>query len=230
LYYQGSGSTAFLTRYINVGDNAVSVWVQGDTNAGSGTVFGNSGAAAPSGAAVMLASGNIARNILNAAGITASATGADKIVAAYTLPANSLELAGRGIQITVWGTAAATVNNKNIKVYFGATNTGISNGSNVAGQSDGTITVTGGTVIGTTGTLATNNGGLLLTCQLFALSSTAQESMTTSIIGGGTHAGIGTWTNQAFTSTAANLIVVTIQSTTATTDTVFNGWEVTAFN
>jgi len=39
----------------------------------------------------------------------------------YSLPASTLDTNGRGVRITVFGTAAANANLKTVKVYFGAT-------------------------------------------------------------------------------------------------------------
>lgn len=208
----------------NIGSTTSSFWVQSDPSASSGTAFGVP--TTISQAAIMRASGNFYRNILTVAnGIQPSATGADKIVDAFTIPAGTFDSAGRGFVATVYGTFGATGNNKLIKVILGATNT------NPA--TNGTVTVTGGTTIGSTGTLTTNGGGLVLTCQLFktgAAASNTQESMTTGIVAGSTHAGCGSWTDQTFTEANAQLLVVTVNLTTATTDFTYQGMELTGYN
>lgn len=225
-------------RYVNIGSNGLSTGV-GTSNPTASWVIddvsGNSQNQAGNSTALFRASGNLIGGvgILSSTGISPSATGADKIVAAFTLPANFFDIAGRGLQVSVWGTAAANGNNKEFKVVLGATNSGITNGTNVAGQTDGTVTVTGGTTILDTGALTTNNGGLILVGQIFkygAAGSNTQASMTTGIIGGGTHAGCGTWTNQTFTEANALLLAVTARATTTATDIVFTGFECTAFN
>jgi hypothetical protein len=50
----------------------------------------------------------------------AATTGtAEETLMSYTMPANTLAVNGRGVRITAWGSTAANVNAKMIKVYFG---------------------------------------------------------------------------------------------------------------
>src|SRR5207244_13449822 len=69
--------------YINIGSFTSSLWVEDDGGPGSAVVFGSAGNITSS-SAQMLASGNIFRNVLGTA-ISPSATGADKILAAFNL-------------------------------------------------------------------------------------------------------------------------------------------------
>lgn len=53
----------------------------------------------------------------------ASGNGPDQTedtLAAYTLPANALDVLGRNMRIRAWGTTNASVDNKQVKLYFGA--------------------------------------------------------------------------------------------------------------
>ena len=53
---------------------------------------------------------------------TAVGTDADtseKVLNTYTLPANSLDMDGKGIRVRAWGSVAANANNKTVKIEFG---------------------------------------------------------------------------------------------------------------
>jgi hypothetical protein len=55
---------------------------------------------------------------------TEASTGADTNETdlwTYSLPANTLNVNGKGVRVTAWGVNAANVNNKTWKVYFGST-------------------------------------------------------------------------------------------------------------
>ena len=77
------------------------------------------------------------------------------MLAVYTLPGNAFDLAGRGISITAAGSFAATGNNKRLRIVFNATTA-------VVGS-----TVTGGSIICDTGTIAQNGGGWQLMASVF---------------------------------------------------------------
>jgi hypothetical protein len=221
-------STSQAKQYLNAGTTTSSLWIENDALAGNVNIFGSTGLASlGTSAPTFLGSGNLYRNILTAAnGVNPGATAADKIVDAYTLPASAFDLAGRGIQITLWGTFANNANSKRVKVFY--------NAGNSAPAVDGSVTVTGGTVIGDSGAITTTGGGgFTLTCQLFktgAAGSNTQESMTTAIVFGATHSGIGSWTDQTFTESSSALIVVTLNCATTATDLKYQGCEITAFN
>jgi hypothetical protein len=219
----------YAVRFINAGSSTSAFWVENDALAGNGTVFGNASGPVASTSLLILGSGNVARDIGLAAGKSPSVNALDKIVYALWIPAGSFDVSGRGLQVTVYGTAAANGANKEFKVFLGATNTVFPTLPAV----DGTITVAGGTVIGDTGVLTTNNGAIILTCQIFkrgAAASNTQESMTTGIIGGTAHGGAGKWTDQTFAENTNLLLAITAQSTTTPSDVVYNGSEITAFN
>ncbi len=48
-------------------------------------------------------------------------TSAEQTLATYTLPANRIAATGDAVKIKCWGTTAANVNLKSVKIYFGAT-------------------------------------------------------------------------------------------------------------
>lgn len=54
---------------------------------------------------------------------TSTGTGADTTedtLTTYSLPANTLSAAGKGLKIRAWGTTAANADNKTMKLYFGS--------------------------------------------------------------------------------------------------------------
>lgn len=55
------------------------------------------------------------------AGIGNSADSLTDTLFTYPLPANALDVAGRGVKITAWGKFAAIGDNKRVRLYFGAT-------------------------------------------------------------------------------------------------------------
>jgi hypothetical protein len=169
--------------------------------------------------APILSEGNLNVQV-SSAGVQPGATGVDNVLAVYTLPGNAFDVAGRGISITAAGSFAATANNKRLKIVFNATTA-------VVGS-----TVTGGSIICDTGTVAQNGGGWQLMASVFKYGAA----------GSNTQIGIH---NQAIVSTAvapvapslitatesgAILIAVTGNATTAASDIVFNFLEVNAMN
>jgi hypothetical protein len=93
-----------------------------DAGAGSDVKIGRSGV----GQVYYNANGTV-QAVLNGTlntGITPACTIADTnetTLFTYTLPASALNINGRGLRITAWGTMAATATTKTIKGYFGAT-------------------------------------------------------------------------------------------------------------
>jgi hypothetical protein len=170
--------------------------------------------------APMLSEGNINLQVASA-GVQPGATGADNVLAVYSLPGNAFDIAGRGISITAAGSFGATVNNKRVKIIFNPASAVL--GSTVGG---------GGSTICDTGTIAQNAGGWQLMASVFKYGAS----------GSNTQIGIH---NQAIVSTAvapvapslitaaevgAILIAVTGNATTAVADIVFNFLEVNAMN
>lgn len=49
-----------------------------------------------------------------------SADQTEDILQTFSLPANALSANGKGVRIRAWGTTAANADNKQVKVYFGA--------------------------------------------------------------------------------------------------------------
>jgi hypothetical protein len=135
------------------------------------------------GTATFFRGGNLTRVVGNPVGAN-TADEADDVLASYTLPPSSFDVAGRGLRITAQGSTGSTSNNKRIKLWFDAT---ISAG-----------VVTGGSVIADTGpwinvTIPNNNVGWQLMANVFKYGpggSNTQYAQGTTILGG-VHGGIG---------------------------------------
>lgn len=166
-------------------------------------------------------SGFISKQI-SAAGINPGATAADNVLAVFSLPANSFDVAGRGVIISALGAFAATANNKRVKIIFNATTA-------VVGS-----TVTGGTTIADTGTVATNNQGFALEATVFkvgAAGANTQVAMNNSnLTGSASDAILLPTTNVAAVENAPILIAVTGNATTVAADIILNAMLVEGTN
>ena len=74
---------------------------------------------------------------LIAANTVSTGNGADQtedILQSFVLPANSLSANGKGVRVRAWGTTAANADNKQVKLYFGASvlASGVAAANNVA--------------------------------------------------------------------------------------------------
>jgi hypothetical protein len=150
---------------------------------------------------------------------------ADDVLASYTLPASSFDLAGRGLCITAQGSTGTTTNNKRVKLWFNAT---ISAG-----------VVTGGSVIADTGpwvnaTAPNNNVGwqlMAIVVKYGAAGSNTQYAQGTAILGT-IHGGIGLPVFPTAVEPGAIVIALTGSSYTtgAANDVVANWFQVDAMN
>lgn len=75
-----------------------------------------------SGTALMAGAGNINVQLSHAGAATAT-TGAETTIFTYSLPANSLDVVGRGVVITAWGSATFASGTAVAKLYFGSVGT-----------------------------------------------------------------------------------------------------------
>lgn len=163
--------------------------------------------------------GNINRQV-TATGVSPGATGADNVVAVYTIPASSFDVTGRGIQITAAGSFASNGDAKTIKVIFGCTTAVIGS------------TVTGGTTIATTGSVTTNGSGWQISVNVFkygAAGSNTQLSIHSQAQVGAAVSALQAPTALTATESGAIIIAITANTTTAT-DVVFNWLEINAMN
>lgn len=165
--------------------------------------------------------GNLNRQV-SAAGVSPAATGADKVIAVYSLPAGSFDQALRGLTITAAGSFASNGNTKDVKIIFNPT-------AAVVGSTVGS----GGTTIADTAAVTTNGGGWELTASVFkygALGSNTQLGIHNQAQVGGAVAALLAPTAITATESGAILIAVTANCTTTATDVVFNWLEVNAMN
>jgi hypothetical protein len=176
------------------------------------------------GTGTFLREGNLVRQVGNPlAGNNANIV--DDVLASYTLPASSFDVAGRGLCITAQGNTGATTNNKRIKLWFNAS---ISSG-----------VVTGGSVIADTGawingTTPNNNVGWQLMANVFkygAAGSNTQYAQGASILGG-IYGGIGLPVFPTAVESGALVIALTGSSYTTgvANDVVATWFEVNAMN
>ncbi|MBV8133688.1 MAG: hypothetical protein JO282_14425 [Alphaproteobacteria bacterium] len=200
------------------------IWVLDGVVPGVGVVPSNMLTYFGSGTGTILGDGNLNRQIGNPlAGNNADTT--DDVLASYTLPASSFDVAGRGLCIAAQGTTGATTNDKRVKLWCNAT---ISVG-----------VVTGGNVIADTGpwvngTIPNSNVGWQLTANVLkygAPDSNTQYAQGTVILGG-IHGGIGL---PVFpTAVEAEAIVIALTGSSYTTgapnDVVATWFEVSAMN
>jgi hypothetical protein len=176
------------------------------------------------GGGTFLREGNLARLVGNPLGGNNADT-TDDVLASYTLPASSFDVAGRGLCITAQGSTGSTTNNKRVKLWFNATISGAA--------------VTGGNVIADTGpwvntTIPNNNVGWQLMANVFksgATGSNTQYAQGTVILGG-IHGGINLPVFPTAVESGAIVIAVTGSSyTTGTANDVVASWfEVNAMN
>jgi hypothetical protein len=171
-----------------------------------------------------LKEGNLARLVGNPLGGNNADT-TDDVLASYTLPASSFDVAGRGLCITAQGNTGPTANNKRVKLWFNAT---ISAG-----------VVTGGRVIADTGawvntTTPNNNVGWQLMANVFkygVAGGNTQYAQGSAILGG-LHGGIGAPVFITAVESTAIVIALTGSSYTtgAANDVVASWFEVNAMN
>lgn len=157
---------------------------------------------------------------ISASGINPGATGADNVLAVYSLPAGAFDAANRGIKLTAYGSFGATANNKLVKLIANPT-------AAVVGS-----TVTGGTVIASTGTVTTSGGGWMLDAEIFkygAAGSNTQIALTKAALGAAADALLAP-TLLTAAENGAILLAVTGNATTAVTDIVFNALKIQAMD
>jgi hypothetical protein len=130
---------------------------------------------------------------LSVAGIGNGADTTDDVLFTYTLPAGALDVQGRAITITAYGKLGATANNKNVKLWFGAT------------------------VVATTGVVATNTGGWQLqadVAKVGAAGSNTQIAQGQNIVAA-THGGVNI--PPAPTEVESGPIVIKVTGASSTT-------------
>lgn len=150
---------------------------------------------------------------VSSAGVQPGATAADNVLAVMTIPASAFDVAGRGITITAAGSFGATGNNKRVKLIFNPS-------AAVVGS-----TVTGGTTVADTGTVATNGGGWCLCASVFkygAAGSNTQIAVHQQAQVGAAVAALAAPSLVTATESGSVLVAVTGNASTAASDIIFN--------
>jgi hypothetical protein len=166
--------------------------------------------------------GNIYRSAVSAAAsISPGSTGNDNVLFAFTLPASSFDVVGRGVQIEAAGSFAANGDTKEIKVFWGCTTATVGSA------------VTGGVAIADTGAVVTSGGGWNVSANVFkygAAGSNTQVGIHTQAQIGPAVAQLLAPQNLTANEAGAIIIAVTGNTTTATTDILANWCEINAMN
>jgi hypothetical protein len=193
----------------------------------AGAAYG-AGGAAPStevvqfglGSAQAAAEGNIYRQV-SGPGVTPASTGADIVVGVYAMPANSFDVAGRGVNVLAQGGFAATTNNKRVKIIWNATTATVGSA------------VVGGTTICDTGVVTGSAVGWAVEANVFkygAAGSNTQLGVHVSAQSGAVVSSLLSPTLMTAAESGAINIAVTANATTATSDILLNFLEVNAMN
>ena len=160
------------------------------------------------------------------AGQSPGATGADNVLAVFSLPANSFDVAGRVLNIEALGTFANNTNSKRVKVIF-----------NPATAVVGSTVGTGGTTIVDTGAWTTTGlTGFNVQAQVtkYGLpNSNTQLATPIGVVLGMTHGGIGSGSAINLVTAVENapiLIAVTGNAATAATDILLYQVQINVFN
>lgn len=178
------------------------------------------------GAGLLQPSGLIGRQI-SSAGVQPGATGADNVLAAFSIPAGSFDAGlgsttGRGVRITAQGSFGATGNNKRVKIIV-----------NPATAVVGSTVGASGTTIADTATVATNGGAWSLQGSVFkygAAASNTQIGLNDRNLAGATAAVLLAPQLITAVESGAILVAVTGNATTAASDIVFNFLEACGLN
>lgn len=153
----------------------------------------------------------------SAAGKSPSATGADKALFVYTIPANYWGN-GQGqvqkVRIVAGGSFAANGNNKALKIIVGATTPAV----------DGTIS--DGTAIASTGTLTDNGTAWRLEAEIVRTGSGAQLGFATLMLHGASPVAVTVPVALAIAEGGAMTLCITGNATTTATDILCNYFEV----
>jgi hypothetical protein len=178
-----------------------------------------------SGSATFLEEGNISRQTLAVgSGVSPVGTGADSVLAFFTIPANSFDIAGRGLQITAAGSFAANGNNKTVKLIASNTLPVVGNAPPGTGNA---IT------IATTGVVTTNNQGWSISANLFkygANGSNTQLAIHSQAQVGAAVSALQVPANATLIENAAMYLMSTGNAGTTATDIVQNWFEINAMN
>jgi hypothetical protein len=183
--------------------------------ADTGTVFGQSGLTFPD-------EGNILR-VVSGTGINPGGLGADNVLAVFTIPANSFDIAGRGLNFLAMGSFANNANSKQVRIIFNPVTA-------VVGSTVGT----GGTIIADTGAYTTAlNAAWQIEANVFKYGVTGSNTQ----LGIHQSAQIAAIVSALIVPNAMTavesgpiLVAITGNAATATTNISLNFFEVNAMN
>lgn len=177
------------------------------------TLFGN-------GTGTMAESGNLyavsGNPLANPAGITN-----DYVLAVYSLPASSFNLAGKGIEITASGSLGNDAQVKRVKIIVNAT-------AAIAGS-----IITGGTTLGDTGAVTAANVGWVLQSQVYKYGAAGSNTQIGQLIDGSygtTSLGVGLPSAMTANESGAILVAVTGNATTSVGDISLYNINIEGFN
>jgi hypothetical protein len=186
-------------------------------------IYGNPNFVEPfgNGGAPMRREGTLFSQILGVTGVSPGATGNDNVIGVFSLPANTFDIANRGIQIAAQGRFATNTNTKQVKIWFNATTA-------VLGSA-----ITGGTTVGDSGAQTGSNVGWMITSGVYKYGAAGSNTQNGQCDGGwigGTHLGGGASNLPMFTTaveSGAIIIAVTGNCTTTATDIVLTSLVIT---
>jgi hypothetical protein len=173
-----------------------------------------------SGTSAMPEEGNIYR-LVSGTGVQPASTGGDIVLAVFSIPANSFDVSGRGINIIAQGSLGANANTKTVKLFFNPTTA-------VVGSA-----VSGGTAIATTGAVTTNGGGFAVEANVFkygVAGSNTQLAIHQAAQTGATVSALLAPQNTTAVESAPILVAVTGNAATAVGDISLSFVEINAMN
>lgn len=184
---------------------------------------------APAGRAAGFVNGVLASvGYASGSGLSPAATGADNVVFAYTLPANTLNYVsnacaagGPSIRIRVRGHTAANGNNKTVKVIF-----------NPATATVGSTVGSGGTTLASTGVVTINAKGFVIDAWVKKVglpNANTQVGGADLILSDATPVSAGVPVYPAATENGDIFIAVTGNAATTATDIVIDSVEIIGF-
>jgi hypothetical protein len=199
------------------------------TAAAIGASFGNGAASAGgnsrSGGLIMGDDGNISLQVPGgAAGISPGSTANDNVLATFTLPAGSFDLAGRGVNIEACGNIVNNAHVDTIKIIVNPTTA-------VVGSA-----VVGGTTIATTGPVTSSgtiSGGWMISANIYkygAAGSNTQIAIHESSQIGSTVQPLVAPSALTLPENAPIVIAITGNAATTATDIVLNLLQIFAMN
>ncbi len=168
--------------------------------------------------------GNISRQVPGVTNaIKPGATGADNVLAVYSIPALAFDQSGRGITMTAAGNFAANGNTKQCKLIL-----------NPATAVVGATVGAGGITIADTAAVTQNSGAWVLMGSLFKrglLASNTQVAIPGGVILSGSHIGATNLCQEVAATESGNILVaVTGNATAAVGDILLTFFEVNAMN